>query len=344
MWSITSNHIQYLQSQTAAGENWMELSLCASTSFTGYHKTEETKRDAVWGYFCSSKIENVTDFSFNTKVSAPLHWWSDQISRGLLNTCRKANKAWLNGVFQKGSQVTNQPCSQNAVDALIFLWGDFSLPISQGIQIFSQTMNQHWAWFSLTTACIELLIDICIKAKSLPCLSQAPVFINTCCGPAFPSMERMDALITCVIWSLSSEWDISEGERGVRFIDFSKVRVGESGEKVLAQHNGLLFCWVSQYRRLSCRPRETLLIWLYAVRGGEPPTPCFVFFCNPMFFDLILSRCSNTRSTQRTVHQSQCKRISLWPSEFICPINSFPSDSSLRQPFIGVLYELFPCR
>lgn len=58
----------------------------------------------------------------------------------------------------------------------------------------------------------------------------------------------------------------------MEFIGFSKVRVGERREKVLGQHNGLLFCWVRQYRRLSCQPRgDTIDLGMERYGGATPP-------------------------------------------------------------------------
>lgn len=153
--------------------------------------------------------------------------------------------------------------------------GHFCLAISQSMpEDLRQTMDQYWAWCLLTTASIEFLIDICIKQNHCPASVKHPFFINTYFGSALPSMERMDALITCVIWSPSSEWDTTGGEwgGGAEFIGFSKVRVGERREKVLGQHNGLLFCWVRQYRRLSCQPRgDTIDL---GMEGWGRYTPC----------------------------------------------------------------------
>lgn len=57
----------------------------------------------------------------------------------------------------------------------------------------------------------------------------------------------------------------------MQFIGFSKVRVGERGEKVLDQHNRLLFCWVRQYKRLSCQPRgDTIDLVMRSGGGGHP--------------------------------------------------------------------------
>lgn len=145
------------------------------------------------------------------------------------------------------------------------------LAISRNMPQDLRTMDQYWAWFVLTASSIESLINICIRLNHCSD-SVNPFCINMCFGSAAPSIERMCALITCVICSVSSEWDTTGEEwREIEFIGFSKVRVGERGEKVLAQHNGLLFCCVSQYRRLSCQPTGALLIWL-CTGGGN--TPC----------------------------------------------------------------------
>lgn len=57
----------------------------------------------------------------------------------------------------------------------------------------------------------------------------------------------------------------------MEFIGFSKVRVGERGEKVLGLHNGLLFCWVRQYKRLSCQPRGDTIDLVMGDGGATPP-------------------------------------------------------------------------
>lgn len=90
-------------------------------------------------------------------------------------------------------------------------------------------------------------------------------------------MEGMNALITCVIWSLKETLLGEECGGGLEFIGFSKVRVGERGEKVLCQHKGLLFCWVRQYRRLSCQPRGDPIDLGLEKCGGYTPC-CFNLF------------------------------------------------------------------
>lgn len=188
----------------------------------------------------------------------------------------ETTKARLDCVFQKGSQVKKQLCSQNAAAASILHGGHFCLAISQSMpEDLRQTMDQYWGWFLLTKASIEFLIDICNKQNHCPASVKHPFFINTYFGSALLSIERMDALITCVIWCLSSESDTTGGEwggeGGVDFIGFSKVGVEERWEKVLGQHNGLLFCWVRQYRRLSCQPRGDTIDLAMGGGGATPP-------------------------------------------------------------------------
>ena len=204
-----------------------------------------------------------------------LHLPKDQIRSNLLNTHCEANEARLDCVFQKGTRVKKQHCSQSAAAPSILFWGHFCLAISQSApEDLWQTMDQFWAWFSLTTGSIEFLIDICIKQNHCPASVKHPFFINTYRWSALPLTESLEALIPCVIWPSSSEWDTTEGEwgRGVEFIGFSKVRVGEREEKVLDQHNGLLFCWFRQYRRLSCQPSGDTIDLVMGLRGGY--TPC----------------------------------------------------------------------
>lgn len=104
-------------------------------------------------------------------------------------------------LFQKGSQVKKQHCSQNGATALILHRGHFFLAISHStLEDLGQTMDQYWAGFLLTTASIDFLIDICIKQNHCPASVKRPFFINTYFGSALPSIGRIDALITCVIW------------------------------------------------------------------------------------------------------------------------------------------------
>lgn len=109
--------------------------------------------------------------------------------------------------FQKRQSSEKTALLSERSDCIDFALGvTSSNAISQSaLEDLRQTMDQYWAWFLLTTASIEFLIDICIKQNHCPASVKHPFFINTSFGSALPSIGRIDALITCDIW-LSVLW------------------------------------------------------------------------------------------------------------------------------------------
>lgn len=70
-----------------------------------------------------------------------------------------------------------------------------------------------------------------------------------------------------------SEEEEEDGEEEWSLLALARSEWERGEEKVLGQHNGLLFCWVRQYRRLSCQPRgDTIDLVMGGGVGGY--TPC----------------------------------------------------------------------
>lgn len=154
--------------------------------------------------------DNIIDFSFNTKACAPLTNRADQISSNQLNICYEASKARLNGVFQKGSQVKKMASLSEYSSRIDFVPGS----LLSCYQPKHTRSRQCTPVVSDNIASMEFLIDISIGENHYSASVKHPFFINTCFGLAPLSIERIDTLITRVIWSASSERDTTVLEEG----------------------------------------------------------------------------------------------------------------------------------
>lgn len=112
----------------------------------------------------------------------------------------------LDCVCQKGSRVKKTAFLSECSSGIDFALGSL-LSCYQAKEMLGRQWTNSGPDFFLTTASIEFLINICVKQDHCPAWVKHPFFINAYFGLAFPSIERIDAFITCVIWSLSSEWD-----------------------------------------------------------------------------------------------------------------------------------------
>lgn len=186
-------------------------------------------------------------------------------------------------------------------------------------------------------------LSISVSSKMIvpPQSSTHSLLISTL-ESALPSIERTDALITCVIWCLSSEWDTTGGEwgGGAPFNGFSKVKVGERVENAgPAQWS---FIWMGQAVQAIKLSAKRGHYWF--CHGGLRGLYLLLFyFISKQQFDLIERRCSIVRATQSSDDYSLFKEHLIIVLRGLLSSYQHPFGPAVSIVYI-LLYELFPWR